>query len=232
MVMVKVRTTTNVPAFSMSVSPTDDIMKVTKMAARKANVNKPFVRLSLGKHWLKPKETVEELGMRDGAVVILHIKNQPIIKNLTAPPALPVFSFPSGGYGFFVDLVSAVTRKVIWRPKLFPFGDLGAMLETTKRKAKCKTITIKFKRPSGETVKIEKGKRVLDYDIRANDQLVVHGLPEDQEPTSPITHVMQYGSGMYMRSRSSRKVVPTTMDGAIPQTQDWLPVGPTNWPAP
>ena len=229
MVMLKVRTTTNMPAFNMAVNPTDDIMKVTKMAARKANVNKPFVRLSVGKHWLKPRDTVEELGMRDGTVVMLHIKNQHIIKGLNAPPPLTVFSFASSGYGFFVDVVSFVTRKVIWRPKLFPMEDLTAMIEATKRKAKCKTLTIKFKRPSGETIKLEKGTKVMDYDIRANDELVVHGLPEDREPTSPKPHVMQYGSGMNMLSRSSRKVMPTT-DGSIAQTDAWLPVGPTNWP--
>ena len=221
---LKVRTTTNMPAFNMSVQPTDSILAVTKAAAKKANVKKPFIRLSRGRSWLNPKDSVEALGMKDGTVVMLHVRNQPLIKNINCPPALPVFSFASGGYGFFISVVTFVTRKEIWRPKVFPTEDLGKLVLATARKAKCKECTIKFKRPSGETVKIEKGKNVMDYDIRANDELVVHGLPEEQDQTAPRTH-MRFSSGsLNARSRSSRKVVP--FDGGVQQVEDWLPVGP------
>ena len=46
----------------------------------------------------------EALGLQDGARLMLHIKNTPIIKGCVKPAPLPVHTFASEGYGFFMNI--------------------------------------------------------------------------------------------------------------------------------
>ena len=233
MVGLKIQSVTGIPAFKLSVAPTDTMMAVTKAAARKAHIvgdkgkhfhNHALLRLSRGKHWLDPKDSVEALGMKDGTVLMLHVRNQPLNKVGVMPGKLVVHSFSAAGYGIFVDVATPAGR-VIWRPKLFPHEDVGKLIEATARKAGCKGITLKYKRHSGETVKLAKGNKVGDYALGTNDVIVAYGLPEEEEPVSSPRPNPPFRNGSFNA---------LTRPGSAPATptrpKPFLPVGATNWP--
>ena len=183
-----VRTVSGLPAFKLSVDATDSIGAVTKACAKRANIPKNICRLSLGVRGmhsiLNVRDSVEGLGLKDGTVVLLHVKNTPLIKGLVRPAPLPVHSFASEGFGFFVNVVTPVGRH-IFRPKITWTEDVGRVLEATRTRTSCKTATLKFKGLDGAKVKLEKGRKVSAYNMAANDELVVHGLPGERPPAPP-----------------------------------------------
>jgi hypothetical protein len=130
----------------------------------------------------------------------------------------------------------ARSGRHIWRPKLQWHEDVIKVLQATAKKAACPEATLKYKRLDGSTVQLHKGKKVSDYGINANDQLIVHGIPgEEARPPPPLSmfdsgsfHLRGSDSPRFHRSRpqsASARTRPQSAGG-----DSWLPTGPTNWP--
>ena len=153
-----------------------------------------------------------------------------IIKNINRPPPLPSYSFASDGYGIYVNVVTPAGR-LIWRPKLFWHETLGKMIDATLRKAKCKNGTIMHNRQT-----LEKKRKVNEYEIRPNDDLIVMGLDEPPPPTP--TPLNSFGSGSFnarvpgssLPSPATSPRLNSARSGSAGSSRSWLPVGPTNWP--
>lgn len=222
------------PAFRVEVAPSDSIGKLTKTVGRKACIvghkglhfhNNTVLRLSIGKAWLKASDTVEELGIQNGAVVMMHVRNTPLISTSERggfmPNKLPVHSFAATGYGFFVNVVTP-TGRLIWRPKLFPNDDASKIVGEARTKTKCKTATLKYRRHSGETVRLDKGSKIVDLGMGQNDELVVHGLPDEQPHSSPRP----------AKPFASDSVNALARPGSAPPSRGrtWVPTGAANWP--
>jgi len=236
MVALVIKTVSGLPAFRLTVSPTDSIGDVTKAAAKKANIGKSICRLSLGirgtHSWLNYKDSVEALGLKDGAIIMLHVKNTPLIKNINRPPPLAVHSFASSGYAFFVDVVTPRGRH-IFRPRLAWHDDVGALLEATAKRASCKSIVVKYKRLDGSTVKLEKGHKVSEYGLGQDDTLYVHGIPGEEAPKPPPLSRFDSGSFSNLSADSPRSRARPGSAGSLMSASGgspWVPTGPTNWP--
>lgn len=248
-VTLNVKNVAGLPSFKMAVAPADSILSVTKAAARKANIvdgkgkhfhNVGVIRLSMGvkgKHaWLNPKDSVEALGMRSGACVMLHINNVSLAKSghnaatARVPVKLEVHTFASSGYGFWVNLVSPAGRHLGRRIKLQPHEDLSVTVAEARRKMACKTLTLKYKRHSGETVKLAKGTKVVDLGIGQDGDLMVFGLPDQAEELPPSSPRPSPGFSPNSFGSFHKLARPGTAPAKSTSSAPFLPVGPTNWP--
>merc|ERR1711988_1942928 len=117
----------------------------------------------------------------------------PVVKRGIVPVKLASYTFASDGFGFFVD-VAAPSGRHIFRLKLFPNDQLHTVVDTVQAKTNCPEAVIKYKRHTdGANVNLAKerrGRTVFDLGIRRDDELVLHGHPDDEvegdwEPALP-----------------------------------------------
>ena len=140
-----VNTVSGVRAFTLDATPSHTVKQLQVAAARKACViKKSFtnmklvdvkddvpVRLSLGRTFLSPKETVAELGLKNGTVLVLHVNKTPLVRS-QAP--LPTFSFGAEGYGFFVRVVTP-SGQPLFKHKVTPRDLLSRVMAAILKKA-------------------------------------------------------------------------------------------------
>ena len=210
-------TVCGIPAFKVQVGPDETIRSLQIKCAKAAHVNTLTwknmklinnkedvrVRLSRGRVFLKPTDTVAALGLQNGSRLMLHTRSRPLIPNynghplvMTAP--LPVYSFgredydlwvnvcaPNGQRLFKLKLTSEMnTTKVISmavkQAKLRGFGDLEQAAENGEVKLKHKGVEMK------------PGKSISVYHVQTGHEIDLHGLGEQYEaPSSPAPSLLQ-----------------------------------------
>jgi len=271
-----VQTVSGLPAFSLPCGASDTVKKLTAAAARQANiVQKTWdgksmklkdvreienVRLSRGREFLSPADTVMGLGMKDGDRLLLHVKNTPLVGG-RAP--LPVHSFAREGYGFFINVVSGVINRDLFKLKIVPSDAVAKVLKQALKRAKLQGWKIGGKPPKlkykGRALKPTD--KMVEIDIAAGDELLLFGLEGDEYPgsareasgSSPrpgspprpmsaasvsrmwkdtVPPPSVYGDSIVRNMGGSFNLIAYSRTGAVSpgQRPDWLPVGPTNWP--
>ena len=248
---LNVVTVAGMPAFVLNAGPTDSVEHLVKAAAIKASVmKKDFkkgklvdarhaegVRLSLGRKFLFPGETVQSLGLRDGCTLVLHVRAQALVKG-TSPPAS--FSFSSEGFGFFIN-ISAPSGKPLFRIKITPQDTTEVAVVNALRRAKVSlgrrpavkgVATLKFKGKA-----LPPRATLIGEGVMVNDELELHGLEDEEAPPSPPGERSSNGDREYGSGRFGSLVRPSSVGSfnaiarsprAAPGTppRQWLPVGP------
>ena len=221
-------TTSGLPAFKLPCEPTDTIAAIIKSTAKKANVDKAIVKLSMGTRgnasWLNKKDSVEALGLQDGARLMLHIKNTPIIKGCVKPAPLPVHTFASEGYGFFMN-IETPRGKYLFRTKVVYHEGVGSLIDLVRRRTECPNAVLKYRRIDGTTVKLEKGHKVKEYDLRADGVIVVYGIPGERAPKPPPTPVFVSRSFNSLTDPMALSPRPNSAGKRI-----WMATGPVSGP--
>lgn len=267
MVHLKVFTVSGLPAFSLNASRDESVAVLVKNAARKAAIlRKDFkfapgpklvdarevdgIRLSCGRRFLFPSDTVASLGLQNGSVLTLHVKTKPLIRGTAA---LPSFSFSAEGYGFFVN-IALPSGKALFRMKITPDDSANSVTQAALRRAK---ISHGLKPTTKDSASLHFKTKILppksklsEYGIRVNDELVLHGMLGEETPIPALRSSRDLGSGSgdsssgnnflgsgsspFLRSLSR----PSSAGGSFnalarspsnPNTpRAWLPVGSTN----
>lgn len=261
---IHVQTVSGLPAFQMPCAPTDTVKKLQVAAARKACVVQKTwdgskmrlkevkeidnVRLSMGREFLNPADTVMALGLKDGAKMTLHIKAQPLVGN-KALPARSVYSFAREGYGFFITVVLGVTNRELFKLKVVPNDKAASVLKQALKRAKLagwapaegKTPRLKLQgKPLPPTAK------VMDVDLKTGETVELWGLAGDEYPemvrdagasSSSSSFGSRPGSApagqSIVRSMGgSFNLLAHSRSGAVSpgRTPIWMPIGRTNWP--
>ena len=126
---------------------------------------------------MNPKDSVQALGLKDGALVMLHVKNAPLVKG-DAP--LPCHSFSSEGYGFFINLVNQQGTP-LFRPKIAHNDTTDKLVKIVSARLDAKGLKLKVQ---SSRERLKPGKKISDYLLAQNDTVVVLGLPGDAAPKS------------------------------------------------
>ena len=197
---IHVQTIHGMPAFTLTAGPGDTIAKLQIMAAKKARVMKQIwkdmklkddkdtipVRLSLGNKFLSPNISLSELGLKDGSVLLLHVKATPLVKGTSAP--LPSYSFLGDGFDFFVNIVTGVQGRPLFRLKVSRSDLIEKVIGEAVRRAvvsgidevDASAVKMRHKR-----LPLRKDKSIESYAIGRNDTLELFGLPSDKPQPSP-----------------------------------------------
>lgn len=268
MVALKVLTVSGMPAFTLNAGKDDSVAALVKAAARKAAIMpkdfKPSkiklvdakevdgVRLSCGRRFLFPADTVASLGLQNGSVLTMHVKTKSLIRGTTA---LPSFSFSSEGYGFYIGIVLA-SGKELFRLKITPDDSADAVTQAALRRAKIshglKPTAKGAARLEFKAKKLPPKSKLSECGIMVDDSLVLHGmLGEEAPPPRPRSprdlgssgssgsignDLLGSGSSPFLRSLSrpssaggSFNAIARSAPSSNPDSpRAWLPVGPTN----
>ena len=250
-----VHTVAGMFAFKLPAAPSDTVAHLNVRAGKLARVHRltwknmklvhnkevEVVRLSLGRTFLRPTDSVAGLGLRDGARLMLHVKATPLVRS-SAP--LPVFSFGREAYDIWVNICSPSGRS-LFRLKLSPTMDAKKAVEAAVGRAKisgfgdAQDAELRFR-----GMPLKPGRPLSVYRINTGDEVDLHGLGDDEEeppptPRSPLSRTASHshnvlaspGRGaphfdfvMEERRRASRYGPPSSRPGSAPAK--WLPVGP------
>ena len=187
-----VQTVSGVPAFRLEASSNDTIGALQAMAAKKLRINKTvwknmklvtnkddcLVRLSRGRTFLKEKETVGMLGLSSGMVLTMHVKATPLVRNTGA---LPVFSFGSDGYSYFVAVTNS-RGSPLFRHRVTPEDTVARVLKAiVKRAVLCghgevPSPELKFKGKS-----LLGGRTIGYHGVKSGDVIELWGFEGDEE---------------------------------------------------
>ena len=87
-----------------------------------------------------PSDTVAGLGLKDGTKLKLHIKPTKLFSGVGGQAPLPVFSFQREGFAFFVDVVTAVLGRHLFKIKMVPSDNMAVLLKQALKRARLQGI--------------------------------------------------------------------------------------------
>jgi hypothetical protein len=249
------KTASGLPAFKLSVEPSETIAKVTAKAAARANLTKQAwknmklvnvkpdcVRLSCGRMFLSPQESVQSLGLEEGQVLKIHVRTAPLIRG-TDPQ--PTFSFAAAGFAFYIRIFTARGSE-LFRLRVQPNFTIARVVEAAIKRVECscRDITVgprprlRFQRRP-----LPPDKKLADFQITENDPLVMHGLegeravaPKEEGPLSSSILTRPGSASFNALARLSAQSDDGVIQIGAPDPrgpsghQLWMPVGATNWP--
>ena len=256
-----IQTVNGLPAFQLPCGPSDTVKKLEIAAAARANLLKKefdggkmklkvatgatldHVRLSLGREFLVPSDTVAGLGLKDGTKLKLHIKPTKLFSGVGGQAPLPVFSFQREGFAFFVDVVTAVLGRHLFKIKMVPSDNMAVLLKQALKRARLQGIYPGGDKPPALHFRGKKlGPKTKVNEVTglaAGEELAISGLENDEPPPS-VPNSARSTSSMYSRPRTAS---PTSRSAASSErllhsfnslvnrpSAPWLPVGATNWP--
>ena len=219
-----IQTVNGLPAFQLPCAPSDTIKKLSVAAAARANLLKKewngskmklklaegptldHVRLSLGREFLVPSDTVASIGLQDGAKLKLHVKPTKIFSGVGSQAPLPVFSFQREGFAFFVPVVTAKMGQELFKVKLAPSDSIASVLKQALKRAK-----LQGWRPGPTPPKLKYRGKVLDPKARVSDvtglasgeELAIAGLEGDELPAALDSARSSASSMAYTRPRTA-----------------------------
>lgn len=255
-----VLTVSGLPAFQLPCGPSDTVKKLETAAAARANLLKKtfdggkmklklalgptldHVRLSRGKEFLDPSDTVAGLALKDGDKLKLHVKPTKLFSGVGSQAPLPAYSFQREGYAFFINMIMSRTGRALFKVKVAPSDTMASVLKQALRRARQMGI-----RPAGGTPKLKYRGKALEPKVRVSeiganglavgDELAIAGLEGDELlPESPRSSTTSRPGTAPPTSRSavspreSSHLLRSFNSLVHSPSAPWLPVGATNWP--
>lgn len=221
---LQINTVHGMPAFTLSCAGSDSIAKLTVAAGRKARVMRQLwknmklvddkatvpVRLSLGRKFLGPRDTVAELALKDGMILTMHVQATPLVRG-SAP--LPTYSFLGEGYCFFVNIVSGKQGRPLFKLKVSRNQPIAAVLEMAVRRAsisglgEAQSAEFRFRNKV-----LRPDKTIEFHSIGKGDALELHGLDSDEpepppSPRSLASRPVSTLGGIAVGSSSSHNIL-------------------------
>ncbi|KOO32632.1 hypothetical protein Ctob_010538 [Chrysochromulina tobinii] len=201
-------TVCGIPAFKVQVGPDETIRSLQIKCAKAAHVNTLTwknmklinnkedvrVRLSRGRVFLKPTDTVAALGLQNGSRLMLHTRSRPLIPNynghplvMTAP--LPVYSFGREDYDLWVN-VCAPNGQRLFKLKLTSEMNTTKVLSMAVKQAKLRGFgDLEQAAENGEVrlthkgVEMKPGKSISAYHLQTGHEIDLHAGDDDDSAT-------------------------------------------------